>query len=112
MQRDTEGVMTMLHFDAKRRVCNAAAVMSLLGSLSVPVTIAQDKATTAKDAPLRDTSFIDADGTAHVTRVIPVPGTISIEAQKMLARVVSDAPEPDDIAAQRKSLSDGQGACG
>jgi monoterpene epsilon-lactone hydrolase len=104
--------MTMRHFDAKRRVCNAAAVMSLFGSLNVPVTIAQDKATTAKDAPLRDTSFIDADGTAHVARVIPVPETISIEAQKMLARVVSDAPEPADIAAQRKRLAEWQAHAG
>ena len=38
----------MRHFNAKRRVCNAAAVMSLFGSLNVPVTVAQDKATTAK----------------------------------------------------------------
>jgi acetyl esterase/lipase len=100
--------MIMRHFDAKRRVCKAAAVMSLFGSLNVPVTTAQDKATTAKDAPLQDTSFIDADGTARVARVIPVPGTISIEAQKMLARVVSDALEPDDIAAQRKRLAEWQ----
>jgi len=66
--------MTMRHFDAKRRLGNAAAVMSLVGSLSVPVTIAQDKATTAKDAPLRDTSLIDADGTAHVARVFRCQG--------------------------------------
>src|SRR6266436_373841 len=104
--------MTMRHFDAKRRVCNAVAVMSLFGSLNVPVTIAQDKATTAKDAAQRDTSFIDADGTAHVARVIPVPGTISIEAQKMLGRVVSDAPAPGDIAAQRKRQAEYQARVG
>jgi len=86
--------------------------MSLFGSLNVPVTIAQDKATTARDAAQRDTSFIDADGTAHVARVIPVPGTISIEAQKMLARVVSDAPEPRDIAAQRKGVAEWQARVG
>jgi acetyl esterase/lipase len=42
-------------------------------------------------APMTDTSRIGADGTAYVTRVVPVPGTISPEAQKDLARVVSDA---------------------
>ena len=31
--------------------------------------------TTAADAPNRDTSYIDAQGTAHVTRVVPVPET-------------------------------------
>jgi epsilon-lactone hydrolase len=46
--------------------------------------------TTAAEAPNRDTSYIDASGTAHVTRVVPVPRTISPEAQKSLSR-----PEPD-----------------
>ena len=31
--------------------------------------------TTAAEAPNRDTSYIDANGTAHVTRVVPVPQT-------------------------------------
>jgi len=42
--------------------------------------------TTAAQAPNSDTSFIDAQGTAHVTRVVPVPGTISAQAQKSLAQ--------------------------
>ena len=29
--------------------------------------------TTAAEAPNRDTSYIDAQGTAHMTRVVPVP---------------------------------------
>jgi hypothetical protein len=87
-------------------------ITASLGFLSAPVVIAQDKTTTATEAPQRDTSFIDTNGTAHVTRVIPVPGTISIEAQKMLARVVSDALEPDDIAAQRKALAEWQARAG
>jgi acetyl esterase/lipase len=37
-----------------------------------------------------DTSRIGPDGTAYVTRVVPVPQTISPEAQKVLARVVPD----------------------
>ncbi|MFB3922273.1 MAG: alpha/beta hydrolase [Terriglobia bacterium] len=32
-----------------------------------------------------NSTTIDADGTAHITRVIPVPGTISAEAQKSIA---------------------------
>jgi epsilon-lactone hydrolase len=37
-------------------------------------------------APGADTCTLDADGTARVTRVIPVPHTISPEAQKFLMR--------------------------
>jgi acetyl esterase/lipase len=35
--------------------------------------------------PQTDTTTIDDDGTAHITRVIPVPGTISPEAQKAIS---------------------------
>ena len=37
-------------------------------------------------APPPNTAQIDPDGTAHITRVIPVPDTISPEAQAFLAR--------------------------
>jgi epsilon-lactone hydrolase len=53
--------------------------------------------------PETDTSFIAADGTAHVTRVVPVPATISPEAQKMLARVVADVPDTQTLAEHRAS---------
>jgi monoterpene epsilon-lactone hydrolase len=42
----------------------------------------------------KDSSVIAPDGTAYVTRIVPVPKTISPEAQKMLARVESDAAGP------------------
>ena len=78
----------------------------------VTATVAQDKPSRSMETPQRNTSFIDTSGTAHITRVIPVPKTISPEAQKMLARVVPDAHEPDDIATQRKSLSAWQAQAG
>jgi acetyl esterase/lipase len=56
-------------------------------------------------APQSDTSYIDRNGTAHVTRVVPVPGTISAEAQKSLSRQVSDAPSHETLA-QRRSHTD------
>jgi hypothetical protein len=34
-----------------------------------------------------NTCTVDADGTAHVTRVVPVPQTISPEAQKFISRL-------------------------
>src|ERR1700689_2602058 len=51
--------------------------------------------------PQTDTSVIDAQGAAHVTRVIPVPSTISPEAQKALSRQVSDAAKPQTLAERR-----------
>ncbi len=57
------------------------------------------------DAPQIDSSRIGPDGTAYVTRVVPVPTTISPEAQKVLARVISDAPFPQTLE-QRRTATD------
>jgi epsilon-lactone hydrolase len=51
-------------------------------------------ATTSSQAATRDTSFIDSEGTAHVTRVVPVPKDLSLEAQKSLATVETDDDPP------------------
>jgi monoterpene epsilon-lactone hydrolase len=48
-----------------------------------------------------NSSKIAADGTAYVTRVIPVPTTVSVEAQKMLARVESDVAVPQTLEERR-----------
>jgi epsilon-lactone hydrolase len=61
--------------------------------------------TTPGTPPETDSSFIDSSGIAHVTRVVPVPHTISPEAQKMLARPASDAAAPQTLA-QRRSGTD------
>ena len=51
--------------------------------------------------PQSDTSFIDNDGTAHITRVIPVPDAISREAQKVVAKPMLDTEAPYEAAKDR-----------
>ena len=73
-------------------------------ALSPALIVAQLPApapTTAGEAPSRDTSYIDDQGTVHVTRVVPLPATISPEAQKMLARQVPDEAPPESLAERR-----------
>jgi acetyl esterase/lipase len=60
------------------------------------------KPTTAAEAPARDTSFIDEKGTAHVTRVVPVPEALSPEAQKVLSRAEPDQAPPQSLEERRK----------
>jgi acetyl esterase/lipase len=57
--------------------------------------------TTAATAPNTDTSYIDAQGTAHVTRVVPLPDTISAEAKASLARPAPDQEPPQSLAERR-----------
>ncbi len=64
------------------------------------ILVAQGEAQLATP-PQTDSSFIDEHGTAHVTRVVPVPKTISPEAQAMLARQVPDTAKPETLDQRR-----------
>jgi monoterpene epsilon-lactone hydrolase len=61
--------------------------------------------TTAAEAPNRDTSYIDEQGTVHVTRVVPLPLTISEEARQMLGRPAPDQGPPESLD-ERRARSD------
>jgi monoterpene epsilon-lactone hydrolase len=58
--------------------------------------------TTAAEAPTRDTSYIDEKGTAHITRVVPVPQTVSSQAQLSIGRADSDQGPPQPLEERRK----------
>jgi epsilon-lactone hydrolase len=79
--------------------------MHRFGLLSALLLASASLAAAQQAGPQTDTSVIDANGTAHITRVIPVPQTISPEAQKMLSRQASDAAAPQSLA-QRRSGTD------
>jgi acetyl esterase/lipase len=64
----------------------------------------ESAATTAAEAPNRDTSYIDENGTAHVTRVVPVPEYVSPETQKNLGRRVPDAPRSASLEERRARM--------
>ena len=55
--------------------------------------------------PQSDTSFIDDHGTARVTRVVPMPDTISPEAQAFTAKPMPDTEPPYDLAKDRAQAS-------
>ncbi|MGA7342428.1 MAG: alpha/beta hydrolase [Terracidiphilus sp.] len=61
----------------------------------------QPSPTTAATAANSDTSYIDAQGTAHVTRVVPIPETISPQAKASLARPVPDQGPPESLDQRR-----------
>lgn len=87
------------------------AMKALLLTLGLLPSLALAQ-TTAQTAPQSDTSFIDSDGTAHITRVIPVPSTISPEAQKVLSRQMSDASRPETLAERRSGTDAWQARAG
>ncbi len=88
------------------RVWIAAGMIAAL----MPVCVA---AQVSNEQPrMTDSSRILPDGTAYVTRVVPVPKTISPEAQAMLARVVPDVASHPTIAEQRAGTDKWQAGAG
>lgn len=63
-------------------------------------------------SPMPNSSHIDADGTAHITRIIPVPTTISPEAQHRLAQGQSDQPTNETLAQRRAGTDTWQAGAG
>src|SRR5258708_15130493 len=55
--------------------------------------------------PQGDSSYIDAQGTAHITRVIPLPKTISPQAGVYLARQIADTA-PNQTLAEKRARTD------
>jgi epsilon-lactone hydrolase len=49
----------------------------------------------------QDAATFDADGTAHITRVVPMPSTVSPEAQKWLASLTAKSNAPQTLEQRR-----------
>jgi epsilon-lactone hydrolase len=79
----------------------AAFLLAAVATLTAQQPTAP-KPTSAAEAPNRDASYIDAQGTAHVTRVVPVPEDLSPEARKSLSRQEPDQDPPQSLADRRK----------
>src|ERR1700739_767658 len=89
-----------------------ATMMRRAGLVFVFIAASVSAGFAQKAGPKTDTSVIDADGTAHITRVVPVPETLSPEAQKMVGQVVSDKAKPQTLAEQRSGTDAWQARAG
>jgi epsilon-lactone hydrolase len=55
----------------------------------------------SNSAPPQDSATFDPDGTAHLTRVVPMPSTITPEAQKWLESLTHKKSGPESLAERR-----------
>ncbi|HEY6852395.1 MAG TPA: alpha/beta hydrolase fold domain-containing protein [Terracidiphilus sp.] len=74
------------------------AISTALAAQSIP------QPTTASTAATRDTSYIDAEGTAHVTRVVPVPPDLSPQARDFLLRKIPDQGPQESLEHRRAQM--------
>jgi hypothetical protein len=59
----------------------------------------------ANQKPIEDSATFDADGTALITRVVPMPSTVSPEARKYLSGL-EKGNHPTDTLEQRRTGTD------
>jgi acetyl esterase/lipase len=67
----------------------------------VVLVLIQSLAAQSNPAAPKDSATFDPDGTAHITRVVPMPLTISPEAQKWLASLNEKKSGPETLAERR-----------
>lgn len=84
-----------------------AFVLAVAGST---VAFAQQAGT--RTGAQKDSSVIDAQGTAHVTRVIPVPESLSPQAKKWVGERVPDVATHPTIEEQRRGTDAWQARAG
>lgn len=72
------------------------------GICSVAMIIAANLLASCSGAP-KDSATFDADGTAHITRIIPMPSTVSPEAQKWLESLTHKNFGAQTLAERRAS---------
>src|SRR5580692_5223139 len=74
--------------------------MTAIAALAITTALAQ-----SEPVPQRDSASFDADGTAHITRVVPMPTSISPEAQRWIASLATDQPGNETLE-QRRARTD------
>jgi len=77
-------------------------------ALHLIAAIAMTPALSAQSTPAapQDSATFDPDGTAHITRVIPMPATISPEAQQWLQSLNQQKVGPPESLAERRTHTD------
>ena len=74
--------------------------------LIAAIAIAPALAAQSNPAAQQDSATFDPDGTAHITRVVPMPSTISPEAQKWLDSLDQQKVGPPETLAERRTHTD------
>ncbi len=70
--------------------------------LSTPLFAVAQAAPATQPIPQTDTSTVTADGTAHITRVVPLSPVLSPEARAAYSKPGTDAPDMDPDVMKRR----------
>ena len=88
------------HLSLRRPLCRFTSLL-LAGTLSA---LAQAPAT-PPPGPQTNSSVVDAEGTAHITRVVPLPSVLSPEAMTAYRHAGTDAANMDPDVVRRRAAT-------
>lgn len=91
----------MKWFGRQDRVTQVACLLGLLAACSAWGQTGTPAATTAATAVSHNSSYIEPNGTAHVGRIVPVPQSLSPQAQATLRHAETDADIPVPLEKRR-----------
>jgi monoterpene epsilon-lactone hydrolase len=86
------------------RVTQVACLLGLLTACSAWGQTGTPAATTAAAAVSHNSSYIEPNGTAHVGRIVPVPPSLSPQAQATLRHAETDADVPMPLEKRRAMM--------
>jgi epsilon-lactone hydrolase len=84
------------------REFDTTPAMKILSFVAIVLFLQSALNAQSTSAPQKDSATFDPDGTAHITRVVPMPPTVSPEAQTWLESLNHSTPGPEDLATRRK----------
>jgi epsilon-lactone hydrolase len=82
-------------------IVNKTTVLGLFCTLILPVAFFLACNHARQTALARDGATFDPDGTAHITRVVPAPSSVSPAAQKWLASLTNQSNTPETLQQRR-----------
>ncbi len=93
----------MMQLLGQNRVTQAACLLGIFAASMAwgQTTPGTSPATTAATAVSHNSSYIEPNGTAHVSRIVPVPQSLSPQAQASLRHVATDADVPESLEKRR-----------
>jgi epsilon-lactone hydrolase len=96
----------MMGFGRQEQVTRVACLLSVLAAWTAwgQTAAGTPAATTAAAAISHNSSYIEPNGTAHVGRIVPVPQSLSPQAQAMLRHPATDADIPMPLEKRRAMM--------
>jgi monoterpene epsilon-lactone hydrolase len=93
-----------LHPQPKHLIASLAVLLVTSHAVAQIQPATSPAATIASTAVQHNSSYIEPDGTAHISRIVPIPSSLSPQAQALLRRPATDVNNEPALPQRRQML--------